>query len=768
MLSITKSSFSFKPIILIIIFLLLPLSNLSAQWEIINEGFKGWTNTIDFVNENVGWIAGSSGTLLKTTNGGENWNPLAIDESWNMNQIDFLNESVGWAIGSKYVEPNWINLIWKTSNGGTSWVQQFSSTDFGFNSVHIIDATKVFAVGGNKIYKTTNGGTNWIDVSPNLPERNYNSIWFMDTQTGVVVGNYYNGIADRGIILKTTNGGTNWIETIAVEFRNIYDLQFSDNTSGYFRANNDSINFLCKTEDMFSSWVIKAQSRYGITSFQCIDDNTVYAIIADSINANNIFKSTDGGINWQHIQTFDISNFWIGKIYFSNPTNSFILGGISVGSILFKSSDSSYHWTIKKFSYPLKEFCFMHENNGFIVGGFIRCRAHGCWSEGRIFSTDDGGKTWDLRYGSGSFLRSSVSQNNLIAFTAGGPEITKSYDGGYSWSAIYQNNPDSMGYTFGGNDICLIDEENCIVVGSYGDSTHFGTGILGTNNGGEDWELVWTDTTAGALYSIFHNGNNTWSVGESGLIVKFTSQTGWVKQTSVTDLPLNKVFFSDENHSWIAGGYQNDNDFQKILLRTTNGGINWTTIPNIPYLFRDISFVDNSLGWAIGYNQNGEGGMLRTTDGGNSWVLINGDLPAKLNALYIKDNYGWAVGENGLILGTTDAGAVWVEDECDNSLPTEFVLEQNYPNPFNPSTVIGYQLQVISKVTLKIYDVLGREVATLVNEEQPAGNYEVEFHLASSIKHPASGVYFYQLEAVNSSTDLDQVYIETKKMLLLK
>ncbi|MCK7518770.1 MAG: hypothetical protein MZV64_14110 [Ignavibacteriales bacterium] len=71
-----------------------------------------------------------------------------------------------------------------------------------------------------------------------------------------------------------------------------------------------------------------------------------------------------------------------------------------------------------------------------------------------------------------------------------------------------------------------------------------------------------------------------------------------------------------------------------------------------------------------------------------------GNLPAKLNALHIKDNYGWVVGDNGLILRTTDAGAVWVEDENDDILPTEFVLEQNYPNPFNPSTTISWQSPV--------------------------------------------------------------------------
>ena len=96
----------------------------------------------------------------------------------------------------------------------------------------------------------------------------------------------------------------------------------------------------------------------------------------------------------------------------------------------------------------------------------------------------------------------------------------------------------------------------------------------------------------------------------------------------------------------------------------------------------------------------------------------------------------------------------------EQQLPTGFVLNQNYPNPFNPSTIISWEVPVGSWQTLKIYDVLGNEVATLVNEYKPAGKYEVEFNPASSIKHPASGVYFYQLRAGN--------FIETKKMILLK
>ncbi len=90
------------------------------------------------------------------------------------------------------------------------------------------------------------------------------------------------------------------------------------------------------------------------------------------------------------------------------------------------------------------------------------------------------------------------------------------------------------------------------------------------------------------------------------------------------------------------------------------------------------------------------------------------------------------------------------------SVPAEFILEQNYPNPFNPSTTIKYQLSVAGLVSIKVYDMLGNEVATLVNKEKPAGEYEVEFD-ASNL---TSGIYFYQLNATT--------YIETKKMILLK
>jgi hypothetical protein len=96
------------------------------------------------------------------------------------------------------------------------------------------------------------------------------------------------------------------------------------------------------------------------------------------------------------------------------------------------------------------------------------------------------------------------------------------------------------------------------------------------------------------------------------------------------------------------------------------------------------------------------------------------------------------------------------------SVPKSTLLEQNYPNPFNPTTVISWQLAKSSDVSLRVYDILGNEIATLVNGFQNAGSHTITFNpmLLTNGKHLTSGIYFYRLKAGN--------YLQTKKMILLK
>ncbi len=112
-------------------------------------------------------------------------------------------------------------------------------------------------------------------------------------------------------------------------------------------------------------------------------------------------------------------------------------------------------------------------------------------------------------------------------------------------------------------------------------------------------------------------------------------------------------------------------------------------------------------------------------------------------------------------------------EETNSTIPLEYSLSQNYPNPFNPSTVIGYQLPVSGLVSLKVYDILGSEVATLVNEEKAAGAYNVQFTINNLPAGQAglqlsSGVYFYRLQVIDPESSSGQVFVETKKMVILK
>jgi hypothetical protein len=137
-------------------------------------------------------------------------------------------------------------------------------------------------------------------------------------------------------------------------------------------------------------------------------------------------------------------------------------------------------------------------------------------------------------------------------------------------------------------------------------------------------------------------------------------------------------------------------------------------------------------------------------------------FPTVWNLLLSPD----AVGGARLFAGTYDGG-VWRRllsgmissvpaDGHSANVPTQMSLEQNYPNPFNPNTVIGFQLSVASRADLRVYDLLGREVAVLVNSEMSAGHHEVKFDAAGF----ASGVYLYRLQAGG--------FVETRKLLLTK
>jgi photosystem II stability/assembly factor-like uncharacterized protein len=219
--------------------------------------------------------------------------------------------------------------------------------------------------------------------------------------------------------------------------------------------------------------------------------------------------------------------------------------------------------------------------------------------------------------------------------------------------------------------------------------------------------------------------------------------------TSINPGPL---FFVSDNI-----GYKVIQIGSVYIAKTNSGGSSWSNIFNSSSDVNSIYFINANKGWFARDN----GKILFTSNGGSSFSEQQSGVTSKLYAVFfINDSIGWISTTNGIILKTY-SGGVTSANISNNFVPEKFSLSQNYPNPFNPTAKIKFDIPSngkgqTSNVRLIVYDVLGREVATLVNEKLTEGSYEVEFN-GSNL---SSGIYFYKLET--------ERFTQTKKMIILK
>jgi hypothetical protein len=192
-------------------------------------------------------------------------------------------------------------------------------------------------------------------------------------------------------------------------------------------------------------------------------------------------------------------------------------------------------------------------------------------------------------------------------------------------------------------------------------------------------------------------------------------------------------------------------EYASVVFNGTNFLVAWDDFRNNTDT-ADVYFAEvNTAGSIISENPlvTGYGDQFYTAlahGSGTQTLLVYNDWTEEYSGYNVTEYRVWAkfVGEPNSVEGEV------------NATPTEFILYQNYPNPFNPITKIKYSVPQLSNVVIKVFDILGNEIETLVNEEKPAGYYAVEFNAATL----PSGVYFYQLKVED--------FVSTKKMILLK
>ena len=229
---------------------------------------------------------------------------------------------------------------------------------------------------------------------------------------------------------------------------------------------------------------------------------------------------------------------------------------------------------------------------------------------------------------------------------------------------------------------------------------------------------------------------NVWIEGPESLLV---GQTGYYK-----------MFMAGGPAE--AGGYNVAGRFGEMVLVDSYSVQHPLSLNELTQAFSlPFPTIQDTIYWEFGYTAN-ESSPEWDTIYSCGLSLVWDSIPD------FRDRWNFGSKYPIKILSVTDA-------DKNLNQPNDFVLFQNYPNPFNPTTKIGFQISDFGFVSIKVYDLLGNEVVTLVNEEKPAGNYEVEFNVTQSAyggsrTENASGIYFYKLEAGN--------YTETKKMLLLK
>jgi hypothetical protein len=417
----------------------------------------------------------------------------------------------------------------------------------------------------------------------------------------------------------------------------------------------------------------------------------------------------------------------------------------SISFVIFCTSLNA-QWVHTNFPYDGNINCLTSGANG--SGG--KDLYAGTEGDGVFLSTNDGTSWQEINNG----LQDSVRVNTLAidssSIFAGIGGIYRSINYGASWElvTVFPNEETAR---------CIAVSDSEVFAGTY--QWNGGPGaIYHSTNNGASWNLVFECSRTNIFVSSLIISDTNVFAGTDGV----NSNVYRSSDHGTTWIVDDTTFYGGGGtNAFAVSGLNLFAGTNTGVYLSTNAGLSWSPVNNgLP------DYVHNH-GWitTLAISPNGAGGnnlfagtdtagVYLSANNGTNWTSIG------LGQIYIN---ALAVTDSNLFAATY--GEVWrlplsefstgIENKG-NEILSNFVLEQNYPNPFNPSTKIRFQVPNSSFVNLKVYDVLGNEVATLVNEEKTTGSYEVNFNA----KGLSSGIYFYQLKVGN--------LISTKKMVLMK
>lgn len=397
-----------------------------------------------------------------------------------------------------------------------------------------------------------------------------------------------------------------------------------------------------------------------------------------------------------------------------------------------------------------------------------------------IYRTTNGGTTWTAVGTTGLQVKAVWcvwAVDSLTAYvgdggdaagaTGGDATLSKTTNGGVSWTAV-ANTGGTAGFING----VIFSRTNPQFGFAQSDPPN-GAGqvywIKKTTDGGTTWTTenpTGVSGAASAQNGLFIIDGNFYGFGLNAAPSRgrYTTNGGttWSLATlGITGGFVSSMAFHDNKLVGCAATGDASGSSLPNISRTTNGGATWTVVNTGTGVtgYSAMKWISNSNTVYFSAGAGASGTVRKSTNGGLNWTT---QTTSGLTGIQHIDFYrsgstvwGYAVCTDGSVLKTIET-VTGVTEPINTTVPAQYSLEQNYPNPFNPSTTINFSLPTASDVTVKVYNALGYEVMTLVNEYKNAGTHQVIMN-ASGL---TSGIYFYKIEAGN--------FTATKKLTLIK
>ncbi len=339
-------------------------TNGGINWNIKNDLGAYSLRAIAFYDSLNGLAAGWGGVIVKTSNGGTNWELITksvTTANADLSDIFFIDDSTGWVCGSDGTRLGGYNgIILKTTNGGNSWTKLIINNTGQLNSIYFIDHLNGFAAGrGGTILKTTDGGTSWL--YSNNGTINWNDIDFSNYPTGWIIGG---DPVNTDRLIKTTDGGKTWNDVTSISFTTgTPEIHFTSKETGWLLIGGlfTNVQQLYKTTDKGDTWNL-IRWNYSDTayySWQFISDKIGW--ISTFSYPTSILHTTDGGDSWEK---YPLSESF-GSISFIDPLTGW---GASLQTI-YSTNDGGKTWASQRaFSTDIQKVKFISNKYGFAIG----------------------------------------------------------------------------------------------------------------------------------------------------------------------------------------------------------------------------------------------------------------------------------------------------------------------------------------------------------------------------------------------------------------